>query len=62
MFPSQDQALAEALDASLRESLAEQPRNSSGTVAQIRMYLCGVPSCAGRWSRRVTSGGAPAVT
>jgi len=27
-----------------------------------RLYLCGVPSCAGRWSRRVTSGGVPAVT
>jgi hypothetical protein len=29
---------------------------------QTRLYLCGVPSCAGRRSRRVTSGGAPAVT
>lgn len=36
MFPSQDQALAEALNATLRESLAEQPRNTAAGVTRLR--------------------------
>jgi integrase len=36
LFPGQDQALAEALDERLRASLAEQRRNSSGTVSHLR--------------------------
>ena len=34
LFPSQDQALAEALNATLRESLAERSRNSGGQALE----------------------------
>lgn len=38
------------------------PRDDLAGLVQERLYLCGVSSCAGWWSRRVTSGGILAVT